>query len=241
MPPRFRSPDEHGASPWPPTSPAIGGAWGGYVELVNAPYVSVSASYTLPVLSGSTESAVAFWVGFDGFGGYNGGWSVEQCGFDCVINGSDSYTYDAWSEFYPGGSRWWSPSVYPVEGGDSVSAAVTWDGENFNLTLSDITQGWSYTEKKGLLAAQIEESTAENSDYGVPAIPATAPILRGSIDVVLEAYTGTLANFGTVTFTDISPTMTSPVQVITKLSSSENITVSSISDNSFSMVWLSGT
>lgn len=240
--PRPRDPHlGHGASPWPPATPVTGGAWAGYVELANAPYTSVQASIVLPTLSGETASAASFWVGFDGWGGYNGGYTVEQCGFDCVNNGNGTYTYDAWSEFFPEDSRWWSPTAYPVSGGDSVSMQITWDGTNFNLTLADSTQGWTYTEKRGLVAAQIEEYTEANSGAGVAAVPLTAPIVRGSIEVVMEAYTGTLADFGTVTFSDISPAMTSPIQVIAELSDTPNVSLTSLSGGSYSMTWLSGT
>ena len=241
-PPHRRDPDLHGASPWPQPSPSTGGYWGGYVELANAPYSNVQASWTLPVLSGSTASEASFWVGFDGWGGYNGGWTVEQCGFDCVNNGG-TYSYYAWSEYFPEDSRWWSPAAYPVSGGDHVSAQISWDGAAFNCTLTDTTKGWSYTERRGLLAAQIEESSVASSANQLPAYPLTAPIVRGSVEIIMEATENTLANFGTVSFTGVSttPAMTSPVQVITNLTGTNNISLTALSGGAFSMTWLSGT
>ena len=241
-PPHRRDPDLHGASPWPQPTPSTGGSWGGYVELVNAPYTSVQASWTLPALSGSTASEASFWVGLDGWGGYNGGWTVEQAGFDCVNNGG-TYSYFAWSEYFPEDSRWWSTTAYPVSGGDSVSARVNFDGAHFNCTLSDVTQGWSYTEVRGLAAAQIEEYSAASSSNQLPAYPLAAPIVRGSAEIIMEATGNTLSDFGTVNFTGVSatPALTSPVQVIASLSGTNNISLTALSGGAFSMTWLSGT
>lgn len=231
--PRLADQPSQGVSPYPHPNPSNNTVWGGYTEQVNAPYNTVGASWTLPTLSGVTTSAVAIWVGFDGLGGYTGGNTVEQCGFDC-FNSAGTFLYYPWTEPYPAQTEYWSPTAYPCAGGDAVSASVTWDGAYFNFTLSDSTKGWTYTEQKGLVAAQIEEQQSGRSQ------PLTSPICRASAQIIVEDLEPPLANFGTITFTGITPTMTSPIKEVI-VNTNTDISVSTISGGSFSITWLSGT
>jgi hypothetical protein len=126
-------------------------------------------------VSCSGTAYAAFWVGLDG----DGSSTVEQTGADSDCSGSTP-TYYAWYEMYPSYPVNLSNTVRP---GDSMSASVTTNGSgSFTLTISDHTQGWTYTTKKTLRSARL-----------------------ASAEVIAEAPSSSrgvlpLANFGTVNF-----------------------------------------
>ena len=209
--------------------------WAGYYDTVNAPYTSVSASWTQPAVTGSTTSAVVIWVGFDGATNS----TVEQCGTQ-ITNNAGVITHSIWSEFYPSFAEGWSPSRYPIAAGDAITSSVTFDGAYFYLTVADATKSWTYTDRKALAAEEIEEGTA-----GTPAA-------RASAEVIVEAdyQTGAngtqeLANFGTVTFTGVTGMSASPLQIISSSTDSSGGTLlaspGTLSGGSFTVTWLNYT
>lgn len=151
--------------------------WGGYIA-TKGHYQSVSASWTEPAVQdcGGGGQAV-FWVGLDGYGSQ----TVEQLGSgaDC---GSGSPNYYAWWETYPNNSiQQYGDTVQP---GDKITATVTDQGSNnYSLTMSDSSQGWS-------------ESTPVQGPSGAS---------DASAEIVAEAPTAgsqvNLPNFGSITFT----------------------------------------
>lgn len=152
--------------------------WGGYIA-TNGHFTSVSASWTEPAVSdcGGGGQAV-FWVGLDGYGSQ----TVEQLGTgaDC---GSGSPSYYDWWETYPNNAiQQYGDTVQP---GDKITATVTDQGNNqYSLTMSDSTQGWS-------------QSTPAQGPSGAS---------DASAEIVAEAPTAgsqvNLPNFGSITFTD---------------------------------------
>ena len=196
--------------------------WCGYVETVNAPYTNVSATFTMPSTSGSSSSlAAAFWVGFDGWIG-SGSSSVEQCGTQAAGSGTG-----AWYELFPTDEVDYSTTAYPVATGDVITAAVSFNGTYLDLALTDATKGWTYTVQKGLEAAEIEEQ----ADF----------IGFSSAEIIVEDYIeGALFDFGSVTFTSITPVMTAPISVTCVNGSSNDIEMSpgALSGNSFTVTWL---
>jgi hypothetical protein len=162
--------------------------WSGYAVLPTAvkrgqtqSVTDVKGSWTVPAVVGTGTSYSAFWIGIDG---YNSG-TVEQIGTSSdVVNGVPSYY--AWYEIYP---------KYPVtismtiSVGDTITADVLSTSKGFQLTITDVNTGKSFTTLQK--CPQAAKSSAE--------WVAEAP---SSMSGVLP-----LANFGTVTFTGCSATI----------------------------------
>jgi hypothetical protein len=157
--------------------------WSGYA-IPSAPgsVTYVSGSWKVPTATcgtaeNDTTGYAAFWVGIDGYSSN----TVEQTGTDsdCVsTNGrkTDTPTYYAWFEFYPGGSYLieFSNGIKP---GDTMNATVTYNGlvstgrrnrigpgssatePEFTITIEDVTTGQSYSTSALVDGAQ--ESSAE--------------------------------------------------------------------------------
>lgn len=112
--------------------------WAGYAA-TGGSYTSVAAKWTEPSVSCTTRGVVAFWVGLDGWGSG----SVEQdgTGVDCT---SGSPVQFAWWETYPGNSI--VQYDKPVSAGDQLSSSVTSKpGGEYDMVLTDSTQGWTET------------------------------------------------------------------------------------------------
>jgi len=202
--------------------------WSGYALNGSGPYESVSASWTQPALDCTQEETFAsFWVGLDGDS--TTAKTVEQTGTEGTCYQGSAY-YIAWYELYP---RW---PVYlgeftgkdPVLAGDSFTASVTHLGSSrFMISLSDTTQGWSYTRiktlrKAGLLSA---EAIVE------------APWSEGPLP---------LADFGTLAFSGMTVNgslvtgSTPGLEPISMIGSAVEAEPSPISSGGFSDTWHSG-
>lgn len=149
--------------------------WSGY-SAINGRYTSVSASWTQPTASCTSQTTYSsFWVGLDG----DGSNSVEQTGTDADCSGGRP-SYYAWYEMYPKYPVNLSLAVRP---GDSMSASVTTSGSGrFTLTITNNTTHASYQTTQTLKRAQL-----------------------ASAEVIAEAPSGSggvlpLTNFGTVNF-----------------------------------------
>src|SRR5207253_5827574 len=110
----------------PPTiTGTTGGAqdndkWAGYAAANQGPYQSTWAGWVQPAVQcavGET-SAVAFWVGMDGYGDP----TVEQTGVDAFCNNGTPQYY-AWLELYPYYNQEFHTED-PVLPGDKMSAAT---------------------------------------------------------------------------------------------------------------------
>lgn len=175
-----------GRFPHPHSSPgqqhASGGAadatttstnWSGYAVTGGA-FTSVSASWTEPAVSCTTNGIVAFWVGLDGWGST----SVEQdgTGVDCSTGSPQQF---AWWETYPANSI--QEYDAPVYAGDQLTSTVTSEaGSVSSMVLTDSTQGW--TERNAVSAPTARNASAEivteavSSGSGVTALPDFQPI-----------------------------------------------------------------
>lgn len=111
--------------------------WVGYAANAGG-YSSVSATWQQPAVDCSQgDGSVVFWVGLDGWGSN----AVEQLGTEAQCN-SGTAAYRAWWETYPVNAV--TPYSDTVQPGDVVKATVTYlSGHNYDLTLTDQTQGWS--------------------------------------------------------------------------------------------------
>ncbi len=153
--------------------------WSGYA-VTSSTYSSASGSWKVPQASCSPGYQYSsFWVGIDGFNSN----TVEQTGTDSDCR-SGSAVYHAWYEFYPAGAVN-SPSSDVVKPGDVISATVTYDSTSntFTTTLTDSTQGWTFTSP-----ATSVSGAARSSAECI----AERPSIGGSLTK--------LANFGTVSF-----------------------------------------
>lgn len=119
----------------------------------------------------------AFWAGIDGFNSN----TVEQTGVLAECS-SGTAVYSAWYEFYPA-SPVYAPSSDTVKPGDVVSATVTYSSRTFTATLTDSTQGWTYTSPATSVSGAAQSSAECITER---------PAIGGSLTK--------LANFGTVYF-----------------------------------------
>jgi hypothetical protein len=127
--------------------------WSGYA-VTGSSFTHAKGSWTVPTVNCSTtpNTYAAFWVGIDG-------WSsdtVEQTGTDSDCDGKTP-SYYAWYEFYPAGS--FLISSVPVAPGDQMSAAVSYSGSEFTITIKNVTTGKSFSKSSRVSGAK--RSSAE--------------------------------------------------------------------------------
>jgi len=179
--------------------------WSGYAVTAasGSTFSSVSGSWTVPGVTGTGTAYAAFWVGLDGYSSS----TVEQTGTLSEVSTSMSRhgsttteIYYAWYEFYPAAmyeitsatsttsSTTVSATVQPE---DSISASVTYQSGNiFSITITDTTQGWTYTTTGTV------SNAARSSAEWIAEAPSSS---RGVLP---------LADFGTVSFTSCEATLT---------------------------------
>ncbi len=199
------------SAPRPDAASASSTIWAGYVVQAGT-YTSVSASWTQPAVKAGSSPAYAYlWAGLDGWSGRTND-TIEQVGTGA--ESVDGHTeYWAWYEMFPGGPQTFSNA--PVSPGDHFASAVTYRSGWFTLTLTDLTQHWTRSVTKSGRA------------------------YRTSAEVIAEAPTNVLANFGTTTFHGIAVNgsrMQNPFPVTLKMSR-VLATVSAFRGNSFTATW----
>lgn len=174
--------------------------WAGYA-VSGSNFTDVKGTWVQPAVScaaaGSTYSA--FWVGLGGFSGTNGG--LEQTGTesDCV---DGQPVYQAWYELLPDASVRAPIDVRP---GDTISAEVSVDGPTATLTVTDATNGQTFTTQA--TPSVIDTSSAE----WIAEAPSRC--FGGGHCLPLQ-----LANFGTVQFSGSSTTANDHVGTISDAS-----------------------
>lgn len=138
--------------------------WAGYAA-TGGSYTSVAANWTEPSVNCTTRGVVAFWVGLDGWGSD----SVEQdgTGVDCT---SGSPVQFAWWETYPGNSI--VQYDKPVAAGDQLSSSVTSKpGGEYDLVLTDSTQGWTETTP-----AQVSGARNASAEFVTEAVTSSGSV-----------------------------------------------------------------
>src|SRR5436305_10089499 len=127
--------------------------WSGY-SAINGKYTSVSASWTQPTASCTSQATYSsFWVGLDG----DGSNSVEQTGTSADCSGGVAKYY-AWYEMYP---KFPVNLSLTVRAGDSLVGSVTTDGSgHFTLTIRDSSTGQSFTTTQHLSHAKLASAEA---------------------------------------------------------------------------------
>lgn len=173
--------------------------WGGYVFNEHSSYTGISATFTVPSLSGETGSFGSVWVGLG---------NVYQVGIDLDYDTSETGNVFAgcWSEWVPGPYEQWDTTAYPVKAGDSLTVSMELTATDWLMTISNATQDWSYTEVKSVLAVNIGQ--LENAPSG----PAFWPYPCATAEIIIEDE-GDEADpaqgnpdYGSVEFTSITTT-----------------------------------
>ncbi len=154
--------------------------WSGYAlsSATNGTYHAISGQWVVPaVLAGHGSTYSSSWIGIDGFNNS----SLIQTGTEQDYSQGSAHYY-AWWEILPAAETKISPSQYPVQPGDHMSANIKNNGNGtWTITLADSTENWSFTTTQsysgpGTSAEWIEE----------------APTIGGRV--------ATLANYGQATF-----------------------------------------
>jgi hypothetical protein len=178
--------------------------WSGYAAATNLSspasnsVTAVSGSWVVPTVTGSGRGTTYsnVWVGIDGFSNS----TVEQIGTEQdVINGVARY--DAWWEMYSSGigqpEQLISGSGFSIKPGDTITASVQYTGSgNFLLTINDTAWTKPFTTTQNTTATQSPTAAQSSAEWIVE-----APTVGGRQSSV--------ANFGTVTFSNASATINS--------------------------------
>jgi Peptidase A4 family len=109
--------------------------WAGYVACGSS-YASVSATWTQPQVSCTSNGTVGFWVGLDGYGET----PIEQTGINVsCATGTPKYT-GFWESSATSPAINYNEPVYP---GDTIVANVLYQGsDTYSLQLTDSTRDW---------------------------------------------------------------------------------------------------
>ncbi len=190
--------------------------WAGYANTgkagVSPPvtFSEVIGSWVQPAVTCPTNAQQdsSFWVGIDGF--LKGSSTVEQIGTDSDCDKKNKKlktggpTYYAWWEMYPAPSNTITtsgpPPQYRVFPGDIMIAEVSIAGSSFTLTLTDSTQGWTFSTVQTPVTTPPELS-AEWIVEAPSKCHGCAPVK--------------LADFGTATFSGITDTPSSSPSNVT--------------------------
>jgi hypothetical protein len=128
--------------------PDTGAGQAGYYATSTTPFTSISASWIVPIASClSTNDLLEQWIGLDGYGTD----TIEQVGvtIDC---GSGAPVYDAWYDMFPSFPVYLNRTTYPVGATEALQATVQFTTTNqFQITLTNKTRGWTYTTTKNPL------------------------------------------------------------------------------------------
>jgi hypothetical protein len=191
----------------PPSPPMESTNWSGYADS-DATFSAVSASWIVPKVTCTRgENAYsAHWIGIDGYTSS----TVEQDGTeaDC-INGSPSY--DAWYEMYgddavnQGYEEELSTTTNPVSSGDSITSSVSVSGSTWTLSIWD-TSRWTAAFTTSITFVGAAQSSAEWI--------VERPELCSGKGCSLTS----LADFGSVTFSDATATTTGSGESISSYS-----------------------
>jgi len=202
--------------------------WGGIVyNATSGPVTSVTASFTVPSLSGSTGALASIWVGIG---------NVMQTGiYAAYYTGypGDIVTSPHWTWFLGGGvtSQFWDPSAYYSSAGDALTLTLAVVGDYWVATQVNATQGWSY--------ASSTPTQSVNSALGQWNWP------YNTAEVIIEnekaAGGGTgLPDYGTLTFSNIATVpalVTADLTYITTVNTHTDQTPGTYSGGAFTMTW----
>ena len=209
----------------PPPAQLLAG-WGGYVFSEHGSYTGISATFTLPELSGGDYNSV--WVGLG---------NVYQVGVYQTYD--TSFPGNAWSRpwtwWLPGAGENWNASAFPTATGDSLTLTVQLTGTDWLMTIANNSQGWTYTEDKSVLAVNL--GSVPGSGAGSPFWP--YPLTTA--EVIIEKEADELAGYGSVAFTAVTTTpaaTAAPEPVLTANTAIDQYPGAfDLADGSFTLYW----
>ncbi|KAF2996179.1 hypothetical protein E8E14_004835 [Neopestalotiopsis sp. 37M] len=207
-------------------------SWAGSV-VTGTGMTGVSGSFVVPEpkipTNGNQVSAqehvVSAWIGMDGYNCEGGLW---QAGVDAGINAQGTYYY-AWYEWYPSATV--EIDLGGVTAGDTITINMTSGGDykTGQITITNSRTGVTYTNT----VSDSEALCSTAIDWIVE-------------DLVVDSTTYGLANFGSVTFSDVQGTSTSGSVSLSGVhmldiqdSDGTQLTSSSTTDNSVVVTYLS--
>lgn len=167
--------------------------WGGYVFSEHDSYTGVSATFTVPSLSGADSDYCSMWVGLG---------NVYQTGIYCTYNTSSSggNSVRPWSFWLPGAGENWNAAASPIAAGDSLTLTIELTSTDWLMTITNSSQDWSYTEVKSVLA--VNAGSIQDDGSG----PATWPYPVSQCEIIIEREGNPLPEYGSLAFTGISTT-----------------------------------
>jgi hypothetical protein len=137
---------------------AISPHWSGYVDQGGGNYTEVQSTYIQPTVACTVANSwTTFWVGMDGWS--NG--SVEQSGTMAYCTSAGrAPQYYAWWEMYPSNAiQYMTIAIHP---GDKIHAQVNYSAGQYNLGVSDLSDGQSYSKPTNCTySAGCQNSSAE--------------------------------------------------------------------------------
>ncbi len=155
--------------------------WSGYVAYAPTPFTSVSATWTIPEVTGSTTAYSAIWTGIGGW--YRNSNKLIQAGSEQDIT-SATEQYSVWYEIFPQ----FPVTVATVAPGDTVAVSISENTGKPNTWHITIT---------------VNSNTKLNSDFKVNtnfAAEATAEWIVERPLLVVGHQIAPLADFVTTTF-----------------------------------------
>lgn len=211
---------------WPPPVPgnSTQTGWGGMVyQATSAPVTSVTATFTVPTLSGNAGAVASCWVGIG---------NVFQTGIYLSYNtgsAGNNDPYPAWTWFIQGNgaSQFWDSAVYPIAAGNSLTLTLALAGNYWVATQANATQGWSYANSTPVQAVGIATST-----WGYP--------FNTAAIIIEKEGSANLPDYGSLTFTNIATVpaiVAADIGYITTVNSSTDQTPGTYSNGSFTMNW----
>lgn len=205
--------------------------WGGCTfGSTTGPVTSISATFTIPSLSGQTSSTMSIWAGMG---------NVVQTGIFCQYNttktGNNNILFQGspWTWWLGGsnsaGSEFWDPAAFPLAVGDVLTLSMSYEPDTYwSVTQTDQTKGWSYTEYK---SHQSTGNCLTAWEY---------PYSQACVVIEDEVGGGNLPNYGSLTFSNVEMTPvinTSLINYITTKNATVEQTPSTFVNNSFTMTW----
>lgn len=203
--------------------------WGGVVFTEHSSYTGISATFTIPTLSGESGSIASVWVGLGNV--YQTGIYLE---YD-TSNTGNALTFP-WSWWIPGAGELWDTTSYPTKAGDQLRLSIQLTSTNWLMTIANNTEGWSYTETKSVLAVNI--GSIQNSGAG----PTTWPYPLAQAEIIIEKEgASTNPDYGSIAFTSITTTpsiVNAPNPILTVNTDIDQYPGQfNVSNGSFTMYW----
>lgn len=211
---------------WTQTPDQTQPGWGGLLftnKTVPAGFTAISATFTIPALTGHAGALCSVWIGIG---------NVQQTGLYLAYDATKPGNCHAspWTWYLPA-AEIWDETTYPYQAGDKVTLSLAHDDDYWYVTQANHSRGWSFTEQKSIQAANIG-GVAGDGEYLFP--PAGA-------EVIIEKEGGNdLPAYGTLEFDSITltPSTGTYARCLTNYTGSqENQQPSLFTGDSFTMLW----